>query len=53
MGPGNSRYSLHNLVGNADAFRRATQLQPKNGIPFNNLAQALNKQGKKKEPLAC
>ena len=53
MGLGNSRYSLHNLAGSAEAFRRATLLQPKNGIPFNNLAQVLNKQGKRKEALAA
>jgi hypothetical protein len=53
MGLGNSRYSLDNLAGSAEAFRRATRLQPKNGIPFNNLAQVLNKQGKRKEALAA
>jgi hypothetical protein len=53
MGLGNSRYSLDNLAGSAEAFRRATRLQPKNGIPFNNLAQVLSKQGKRKEALAA
>ena len=53
MGLGNSRYSQHDLAGAAEAFRRATLLEPKNGIPFNNLAQALNKQGKRKEALAA
>jgi hypothetical protein len=53
MGLGNSRYGLDNLTGSADAFRKATQLQPKNGIPFNNLAQVLSKQGKRKEALAA
>ena len=53
MGLGNSRYSLHDLAGSAGAFRKATLLQPKNGIPFNNLAQALSKQGKRKEALAA
>ncbi|MHB1015885.1 MAG: PA2778 family cysteine peptidase [Desulfurivibrionaceae bacterium] len=52
MGLGNSRYQLHDLAGSAEAFRRATLLQPKNGIPFNNLAQVLNEQGKRKEALA-
>ena len=53
MGLGNSRYNLHDLVGAAKAFRRATVLQPNNGIPFNNLAQVLNKQGKRKEARAA
>ena len=52
MGLGNSRYSLHNLAGASEAFCRATLLQPNNGIPFNNLAQVLNKQGKHKEAQA-
>lgn len=52
MGLGNSRYSQDDLAGAAEAFRRATLLEPKNGIPFNNLAQVLNKQGKHKEALA-
>lgn len=53
MGLGNSRYSLHNLAGSGEAFRRATLLQPENGIPFNNLAQVLSEQGKRKEALAA
>ncbi|MDG4475190.1 PA2778 family cysteine peptidase [Thiovibrio frasassiensis] len=53
MGLGNSRYSLHDLAGAAEAFRKATRLQPKNGIPFNNLAQVLAEQGKRKEALAA
>jgi hypothetical protein len=53
MGLGNSRYSLHDLAGSAAAFRQATLLQPENGIPFNNLAQVLNSQGKRKEALAA
>jgi hypothetical protein len=53
MGLGNSRYSLHDLAGSAEAFRRATLLQPENGIPFNNLAHVLNNQGKRKEALAA
>ncbi len=51
MGLGNSRYSLHDLAGSAEAFRRATLLQPENGIPFNNLAHVLNIQGKRNEAL--
>ncbi len=53
LGLGNSRYSLRELAGSAEAFRRATLLQPENGIPFNNLAQVLDKQGKRQEALAA
>ncbi len=53
MGLGNSRYSLHDLAGAAEAFRRATLLEPKNGMAFNNLAQVLAEQGKRKEALAA
>ena len=52
MGLGNSRYSQHDLAGAAEAFRRATLLEPKNGMAFNNLAQVLAEQGKRKEALA-
>jgi hypothetical protein len=52
MGLGNSRYSLHDLSGSAEAFRQAALLQPENGIPFNNLAQVLHNQGKREEALA-
>ncbi|HIJ90145.1 MAG TPA: PA2778 family cysteine peptidase [Deltaproteobacteria bacterium] len=53
MGLGNSRYNLHDLAAASKAFHQATLLQPKNGIPFNNLAQVLNEQGKQKEALAA
>ena len=53
MGLGNSRYTLHDLAGSAEAFRRATLLQPENGIPFNNLAHVLNLQGKRNEALVA
>ena len=53
MGLGNSRYSLHDLAGSAEAFSRATLLQPQNGIPFNNLAHVLNLQGKRNEALVA
>jgi len=53
MGLGNSRYSLHDLTGSAEAFRRATLLQPENGMPFNNLAHVLNLQGKRNEALVA
>ena len=49
MGLGNSRYSLRDLAGSAEAFRQATLLQPENGIPYNNLAHVLNIQGKRDE----
>lgn len=52
MGLGNSRYSQHDLAGAAEAFRRATLLEPKNGMAFNNLAQVFAEQGKRKEALA-
>jgi hypothetical protein len=53
MGLGNSRYSLHDLSGAAEAFRRAALLEPENGIPHNNLAQVLAEQGKRQEALAA
>jgi len=53
MGLGISRYNLHDLDGSAEAFRQATQMQPENGMPFNNLAQVLNSQGKRKEALVA
>ena len=53
MGLGNSRYTLHDLAGSAEAFRQAILLQPENGIPFNNLAHVLNSQGERKEALAA
>lgn len=53
MGLGNSRYRLHDLAGAAEAFRQAALLEPKNGIPHNNLAQVLAEQGKRQEALAA
>jgi len=53
MGLGNSRYNLQDFEGSAEAFRQATTLQPENGIPFNNLAQVLSSQGKRKEALVA
>jgi len=53
MGLGNSCYGLRDLAGSAEAFRRATLLQPENGVPFNNLAEVLNSQGKRKEALTA
>lgn len=53
MGLGNSRYTLHDLAGSAEAFSRAALLQPENGTPFNNLAHVLNSQGKRKAAQAA
>lgn len=53
MGLGNSRYGLRDHAGAAKAFRRATLLQPENGMAFNNLAHVLSEQGKRKEALAA
>jgi tetratricopeptide (TPR) repeat protein len=53
MGLGNSSYTLHDLAGSAEAFHRATLLQPENGMPFNNLAEVLNSQGKRIEALTA
>lgn len=53
MGLGNSRYSLNELAGSVEAFHRAAQLQPENGMPFNNLALVLSEQGKSKEAMVA
>lgn len=53
MGLGNSRYNLQDFEGSVEAFRQATLLQPENGIPFNNLAQVLSIQDKRKEALVA
>jgi tetratricopeptide (TPR) repeat protein len=45
MGLGNSRYALGDLIGAEMAFRRATEVQPQDGEPFNNLAHVLAEQG--------
>jgi len=51
MGLGNSAFSLHRLDTAADAFRRATELEPQNGIAYNNWATVLDAQGKREEAL--
>lgn len=51
MGLGNSKYNLHELAAAAGAFHQATQLQPENGIAYNNLANVLGDQGKQDEAL--
>ena len=53
MGLGNSRYSLHDLDGSAEAFHQATLLQPENGMAFNNLAHVLAEQGKQEAALVA
>ncbi len=53
MGLGNSYYKLGHLEYAATAFRKATSLSPNNGSAFNNLAQVLWEQGKKREALAA
>lgn len=53
MGLGNSRYSLHDLEGSAEAFHQATLLEPENGMAFNNLAHVLAEQGKLQEALTA
>lgn len=53
MGLGNSYYSLSNLPKAILAFRKATEIQPKNGIAFNNLAHILAKTGEQEESLAA
>jgi len=50
---GNSKYKLHELDSSADAFYQATQLQPENGLAYNNLAYALAEQGKRNEALSA
>ncbi|MDT8443016.1 MAG: PA2778 family cysteine peptidase [Desulfuromonadales bacterium] len=53
MGLGNSTYSLHDLDGAAEAFHQATQIEPDNGIAWNNLAHVLAEQGKQQQALAA
>lgn len=51
IGLGNSKYNLHELDAAADAFSKAIQIQPENGIAYNNLANVLNEKGKAGEAL--
>ena len=53
MGIGNSKYNLQELDSSADAFYQATQLQPENGLAYNNLAYVLAEQGKRNEALTA
>ena len=51
MGLGNSYYELGEKASAADTFRVATERFPTEGAAFNNLAQVLWEQGKRKEAL--
>lgn len=51
MGLGNSYYALGEKACAADTFRLATERFPTEGSAFNNLAQVLWEQGKRKEAL--
>ena len=53
MGLGNSKYNLKELDSSADAFSRASQFQPENGLAYNNLANVLAEQGKREEALTA
>ena len=53
MGLGNSKYNLKEFDSSADAFSRASQLQPENGLAYNNLANILAEQGKREEALTA
>ena len=53
MGLGNSRYNLGDLDASADAFLKATLLQPANGMAYNNRAHVLAEQGNLDEALTA
>jgi tetratricopeptide (TPR) repeat protein len=53
MGLGNSRYALGDLNGAEDAFRRAIEHHPHAAAAYNNLAQVLSEQGRKREAIAA
>ena len=53
MGLGNSKYNLKELDASAEAFYRAAQLQPENGLAYNNLAYVLAEQGQLQEALTA
>lgn len=46
VGLGNTEYSLGNLAGAEDAFRRATRAHPDSAPAFNNLAHVLAERGR-------
>jgi tetratricopeptide (TPR) repeat protein len=51
MGLGNSYYAIGDLQNSEIAFRQATETHPENGASFNNLADVLLRQGRKREAL--
>ena len=53
MGIGNCYYALGKLEDAETAFRKTIRLHPDSGSAFNNLAQILFEQGRKKEALAA
>ena len=53
MGLGNSRYALGDLNGAEGAFRRAIEHHPRAAAAYNNLAQVLSEQGRKREAIAA
>ena len=53
MGLGNSYYALADLPGAENAFREATEQYPLVASAYNNLAQVLIEQGRKREALAA
>jgi tetratricopeptide (TPR) repeat protein len=53
MGLGNSRYALGDLHGAEDAFRTAIKHHPRSAAAYNNLAQVLSEQGRKREAIVA
>jgi tetratricopeptide (TPR) repeat protein len=53
MGLGNSYYALGDLKNSENAFRRAAETHPENGVAFNNLAHVLLSLGRREEALAA
>ena len=51
IGLGNSCYAMGDLASAAAVLRKATDRFPQEGVAFNNLAQVLWEQGKKKEAI--
>ena len=51
MGLGNSRYALGDLHGAESAFRSAIAHHPRAAAAYNNLAQVLSEQGRKREAI--
>jgi hypothetical protein len=53
MGLGNSRYALGDLLGAEGAFRSAIENHSRAAEAYNNLAQVLSEQGRKREAIAA